>query len=169
MADDKPVSTEQDSVRRLAQIRARVAVLSPRTFVDVSAAFTEDVPYLLSLIDSLTAERDNAVWRADRLDEAGRVQQARAEAAEAEVKRLREALVGVVHAPFAVGKQIAREALATPPSEGGAFVMADKKEQGCAEQTKRGRCGADLVWVDYGNAEIFQCVNGHRQPKDVNR
>lgn len=171
MADERPVTTEQDSVRRLAEIRERAekATQGPWTadewndihagkvavaeaypnegggvYQEVDADFIahsrEDVPYLLSLIDFLTAERDNAVWRADRLDEAGRVQQSRAEAAEAEVKRLREALsnreqrmeaaLGALDAlgEFdhrtlgyeGYGAVIAiRAALATPPSEGG--------------------------------------------------
>lgn len=30
-------------------------------------------------------------------------------------------------------------------------------------------CGAETLYVDYGNAEIFQCTEGHRQPKGSNR
>jgi len=94
----------------------------------------EDVPYLLSHIDSLTAERDRlALWIGEAIEGKFGVLVAtgfadlvacthtRAEAAEADRERLREALALIAgdESLDANGcARVARAALATPPSEG---------------------------------------------------
>lgn len=145
MADEKPVSTEQDSVQRLAEIRERARRASELVRGGnpdaVHSMAAEDVPYLLELIGSLTAERDTWLGLAERaepiirdLKDANMRLLARAEAAEAEVKRLREALaealseLETIDGNLLDGREtyvsstrveMIRAALATPPSEEG--------------------------------------------------
>lgn len=151
--------TQEDSVRRLAEIRERADKATPgpwttNEFNDVLAGeiavaesvpfegggvyqeddaefiahSREDVPYLLSVIDSLTAERDEARFALGMADldirgwfDRAEEQAARAEAAEADRERLREAL-GLAKAhimSLAPGEpSYIDAALATPPSEG---------------------------------------------------
>ena len=123
---------DQDSVQRLAEIRERAGEGIPEEAPIIDTYF-EYVPYLLSLIDSLTAERDHERHRKEvaefereevrtALTSAIEAADARAEAAEAKVKRLREALdliAGGESLDAAGCARVARAALATPPSEGG--------------------------------------------------
>ena len=86
--------TQEDSVRRLAEIRVAYEAAD-----DFTRARMGNVKWMIDCIDSLTAERDqlrlmfNTEYRVAAIESGLR---ARAEAAEAEVKRLREAL-SVVH------------------------------------------------------------------------
>ena len=81
----------EDSVRRLAEIRVAYERAD-----DFTRARMDNVKWMLDLIDSLTAERDRALGTAMTFSKATTVVLARAEAAEADRERLREAL-SVVH------------------------------------------------------------------------
>ena len=114
----------EDSVRRLAEIRAREVITSHPLLLEVVGA----VDVLCSMIDSLTAERDRALGTAMTFSKAATDVLARAEAAEAREARLREALGKVrafqyddrlTSASAYSMCRIADAALATPPSEGG--------------------------------------------------
>ena len=175
--------TQEDSVRRLAEIRERADKATPgpweyehedyvssvylgsanagsypvqrapihrdtditdrqadeaRSTVEFIAHSREDVPYLLSVIDSLTAERDHDRHRKEvaefereevraALTRAIEAADSRAEAAEAREARLREMMEKVaiqaerhMKGPdgyYSIAAK-ARAALATPPSEG---------------------------------------------------
>ena len=111
--------TQEDSVRRLAEIRAAYERAD-----DFTRARMDNVKWMLDLIDSLTAERDqlrlmfNTEYRVAAIESGLRT---RAEAAEAEVKRLREALERIDdldQKDVDLAPSMARAALATPPSEG---------------------------------------------------
>lgn len=162
------MSTDQDSVRRLAEIRERTDKATPGPWLDdedgrddilpmltvwpVSqpddgceergyllgqpihiahavesrdqefiAHSREDVPYLLSLIDSLTAERDHKDESYERAMRWLAIAIKDRQAAEADRERLRGALeliAGGESLDAAGCARVARAALATPPSEG---------------------------------------------------
>ena len=121
----RSVSTEQDSVRRLAEIRVAYEAAD-----DFTRARMGNVKWMIDCIDSHTAERDqlrlmfNTEYRVAAIESGLR---ARAEAAEADRERLREALGKVrdfqyddrltAASAYAMCR-IADAALATPPSEG---------------------------------------------------